>query len=213
MRNNWAAKNREQVHSHTRRRRLRILGESWKQCHSLVIPVFADHYVLVHLNNHEQCTGAFVKSGRTTWLILVIQDVTRVSIADVGMSGQLDWQFMTSAWEDHDSLSFGQGLFWKEMDNHPLLASFKVNSIDEADTCINHFLSAIRRTGRPQYDGIVFAHRYSLNYPLLRTIRPNLPLFKLPFTIDALQEAAQCLSYPKAPSLLGSAVRVWKREV
>jgi hypothetical protein len=100
------------------------------------------------------------------------------------MAGQFYGKLSTSRREDHDSLSFGKCLFWKEMDNRPLLASFKVNGIDKADTCIDHFLCAIRRTGRPQYDGIVFAHRYSPNCPLVRTIRSNPSLFKLPFTTD-----------------------------
>jgi hypothetical protein len=95
------------------------------------------------------------------------------------MPGQFDWQFMTSGREDHDSLSFGQGLFWKEMDNRPLLASFKVNGIDEADTCINHFIFAVRRTGRPQYDGILFAHRYSPELSeVVESIHPPPSLFK-----------------------------------
>jgi len=116
----------------------------------------------------------------------------------VGVSSKFNWELSASCREDHDSLSFGQGLFWKEMDNRPLLASFKVNGIDEADTCINHFLCAIRRTGRPQYDGIVFAHRYSPNCPIVRTIHPDPSLFKLPFTTDGFREAAQCELYPKA---------------
>ena len=70
---------------------------------------------------------------------LVIQDETRISVADMGMPGQFDWQFMTSGREDHDRLSFGQRLFRKEMDNRPLLASFKVNGIDEeAAPCLSY---------------------------------------------------------------------------